>query len=115
MFPHMPEAAAIYARISADIGGEGLGVQRQVADCQALAQRRSWPVADLFIDNDTSAYNGKTRPEYRRMLQAIKDGLIDSVIVWHLDRLHRQPRELEEFFDICDAAGIQAWISHRRC
>jgi DNA invertase Pin-like site-specific DNA recombinase len=40
------------------------------------------------------------------MLAAITHGQIDGVIVWHLDRLHRQPRELEEFLDICDRAGI---------
>jgi hypothetical protein len=28
------------------------------------------------------------------------------VIVYHQDRLHRQPRELEEFFDVCDSAGL---------
>ena len=27
------------------------------------------------------------------------------MVVWHLDRLHRQPKELEEFFEVCDAAG----------
>lgn len=25
---------------------------------------------------------------------------------WHEDRLHRQPKELEEFFEVCDAAGL---------
>lgn len=28
------------------------------------------------------------------------------MIVYHLDRLHRLPRELEEFFDVCTAAGV---------
>ena len=27
-------------------------------------------------------------------------------MVWDLDRLHRQPRELEEFFDLCEAAEV---------
>jgi hypothetical protein len=31
--------------------------------------------------------------------------------VWHQDRLHRQPRELEEFFDVCDKAGVSALAS----
>ena len=33
------------------------------------------------------------------------------VLVWHLDRLHRQPRELEEFFDVCDAARLTTLAS----
>src|SRR3954468_24691066 len=103
----MPSAAATYARISADSTGSRLGVSRQIEDCHALAERRGWPVADTYVDNDLSAYSGKPRPEYRRMLEDIKSGRIDAVIVWHLDRLHRHPRELEEFFETCDAAGVR--------
>jgi DNA invertase Pin-like site-specific DNA recombinase len=28
------------------------------------------------------------------------------VIAWHTDRLHRSSRELEEFIDICEGAGV---------
>jgi len=41
------------------------------------------------------------------MLADIRDRRIDAVVVWHLDRLHRNPKELEEFFDVCDAAGVR--------
>lgn len=29
-----------------------------------------------------------------------------GTIVWHTDRLHRSPRGLEEFIDVCDARGV---------
>jgi len=103
----MPVAAAIYARISSDPDGDQLGVTRQVDDCRALAERRSWPIASTYIDDDRSAYSGKPRPEYRRLLADISAGLVDAVVVWHLDRLHRQPRELEAFLDVCDAAHVK--------
>jgi hypothetical protein len=45
------------------------------------------------------------------MLQAIRDGRVDGVIVWHLDRLTRHPRELEEFFETCDGAGVRDMAS----
>jgi len=102
----MVTAAAIYARISSDPDGTRLGVGRQIADCQALAARLGWPVAEVYEDNDKSAWSGKNRPEYRRMLEDLKHGTRDAVLVWQLDRLHRHPRELEEFFDLADAAGI---------
>ena len=103
----MPRAAAIYARISADPRGDELGVKRQVQDCRALANRRDWPVADIYVDDDKSAWSGKPRPEYRRLLDDIADGAIDAVLVWHLDRLVRQPRELEDFIDLCARVGIR--------
>lgn len=103
----VPKAVAIYARISEDRDGEMLGVQRQLKDCLAHAKARGWMVAGNYVDDDVSAYNGKPRPEYRRLLSDIKDGRIDGVVVWHLDRLHRHPRELEEFFEICAAANVR--------
>lgn len=103
----MPDAAAIYCRISEDPGGEGLGVKRQEQDCRALAERKGWGVADVYIDNDVGAWSGKRRPQYRRMLADLKAGTIDAVIVYHLDRLTRRPIELEEFFEACDAAGVR--------
>ena len=102
----MPRSAAIYARISSDREGLQLGVQRQVEDCQALAERRKWQVGNVYVDDDVSAYKSRVRPEYQRMLTDLRNGILDAVIVWNLDRLHRQPKELEEFFDICDAAQV---------
>jgi site-specific DNA recombinase len=32
---------------------------------------------------------------------------VDAVIVYHLDRLHRRPKELEEFVEVCDAAKVK--------
>ena len=96
----------MYARISSDPEGDRLGVTRQREDCEALAARKGWPIAEVYIDDDRSAYSGKPRPEYRRMLDDIAARSIDALVVYNLDRLHRQPRELEAFFDITDAAGL---------
>src|SRR5262249_18107841 len=41
-----------------------------------------------------------------RMLDDVRAGAIGAVVVYHLDRLHRQPRELEEFFEVCREAGV---------
>ncbi len=93
------------SRISSDRDGDGLGVRRQVEDCEALAERLGWLVVDRYVDNDISAYRGKVRPEYRRLLDDIAWHAIDALLVWHADRLHRHPRELEDFFEVIDAAG----------
>ena len=102
----MVKAAAIYARISSDPDGTHLGVDRQIADCEALAGSLGWPVAEVYVDNDVSAYSGRRRPEYERLCDDIKAGTVDALLVWHPDRLHRSPRELEDFIDLCDAASL---------
>ena len=103
--------AAIYARISSDRDGTQLGVGRQVEDCERLIERQGWQVEERYVDDDVSAYNGKPRPAYRRMLDDLRGGYLDAVVVWDLDRLHRQPRELEEFFDLCKAANVSKLAS----
>ena len=99
-------SVAVYARISQDRDGEGLGVKRQLGDCRADAARRGWTVAEEYVDDDISAYSGKLRPAYERMLADIEEGRRDAVMVWHMDRLHRQPIELERFAQVCAQAGV---------
>ncbi len=95
----------MYARISADRAGAGLGVERQRADCVDLAGRRGYALAGTYVDNDISAYSGKLRPQYRRLLASVSAGDVDVVLAWHPDRLHRSPVELEEFIAVVEGAG----------
>lgn len=86
--------AAIYTRLSQDRTGEGAGVERQLDACKTLAELRSLNVVAVFSDNDTSAYSGKKRPGFEKLLAAIGRGEIDTIIVWHPDRLYRRVRDL---------------------
>jgi DNA invertase Pin-like site-specific DNA recombinase len=98
--------AAVYARISDDREGTALGVARQLDDARALVERRGWTVVAEYTDNDISAYSGKRRPGYERLLDAVVAGEADVVVAWHPDRLHRSPRELERFIEAVEAAGV---------
>ncbi|MBS4729881.1 recombinase family protein [Mycobacterium sp. SM1] len=100
-------SAAIYARISSDAEGTGLGVARQLEDCRKLAADRGWPVGAEYVDNDVSAFSGKPRREYARMLADLASGARDAVIVYNLDRLHRRPVELEEFVTLCESVEVR--------
>ena len=102
-----PVAVAIYARISSDQEGTALGVTRQLEDCRKLAAAEGWTVAEEYTDNDVSAFSGKRRPRYEDMLDDLRDGLRDAVIVYHQDRLTRRPIELEQFVEVIEAAKGQ--------
>src|SRR6476469_748395 len=97
--------AGLYARISQDRDGTMLGVERQRADCEKVIESRGWELTGLYVDNDVSAYSGKPRPEYLRLLGDLEAKRIDAVVAWHPDRLHRSPRELEDFVTIIENAG----------
>ncbi|MFC5718990.1 recombinase family protein [Streptomyces gamaensis] len=99
--------AAIYVRISQDRGGAGLGIARQEEDCRALCARKGWEVFDVYSDNDVSAYSGAPRPKWQELMADIDEGLVDAVVCWHVDRLTRSPRELEDVIDLADRNGLE--------
>lgn len=98
--------AAIYVRISRDRVGAGLGVARQEQECRELIGRMGWKVAGVYSDNDLTAYSGKPRPSYRRLLADVQAGAVDVIVAWHTDRLHRAPWELEEYITACETHGV---------
>lgn len=99
---------ALYARISED-RQDGAGVARQLADCRALASRKNWAPLVEFVDNDisASAYSRKVRTAYRRMLEGAREGELERIVVYHIDRLYRQPRELEDWIDLADQGRVE--------
>ena len=98
--------AAIYTRISNDPTGQELGVTRQLDDCLALADTLGWEVVTRYDDNDLSAFNGKTRPGFEAMLDAMKAGQFGALLVWHTDRLYRSMKDLLRLIDIADANRV---------
>lgn len=101
--------AAIYLRISRDREGRELGVDRQHADCQALAERLGFTTAGVYCDNDISAStrSAKPRPEYARLLRDAREGAARVVIAYTTGRLTRRPRENEDLIDLAEKHGVR--------
>lgn len=103
----MSADVVIYCRISQDRGGDAAGVGRQRADCEELALELGWNVVEVFTDNDVSAYSGRPRPAYTRMLALLATGEIDGLLAWHTDRLYRSLGGLADLVDACDEHGVE--------
>jgi DNA invertase Pin-like site-specific DNA recombinase len=99
--------AAIYARISNDPTGRAAGVERQMSECRDLAAARGAIVLHELIDNDLSATSGKRRPQFERVLDLIRAGEIDTVVIWHTDRLYRLPRDLEPIIELAESRRLR--------
>ena len=103
----MSTRAALYLRISLDRTGDELGVTRQRAACRKIAKDRGWSVAQEYMDNSKSAYSKNVRrPAYDAMVKDYAAGKFDAVICWDLDRLTRQPRQLEDWIDAAEGRGL---------
>ena len=100
-------ATAIYVRISSDPEGQRAGVQRQHDDCEALATSLGLTDLRVYEDNDRSAYKRTTRrPAFEQMIADVKAGEIGTVVIWAVDRLYRQVRDLEAIVPIFESAGV---------
>jgi len=106
----------LYTRISDDAEDDAKGVGRQEADERAWVASVGGRVAEpVYEENDTSAYKKKRvtladgsvvyrviRPVWQRMLADLRAGTIDAVVVADLDRLARDPRDLEDAIEIVE-------------
>jgi DNA invertase Pin-like site-specific DNA recombinase len=91
-----------YARISYG-DDEGLGIARQQHDNSALIRLRGWAEGPQYVDQNVSAYKPDVvRPDFERMLEDLQARRIDGIVVWDLDRLARQPSDLERVIAVYD-------------
>jgi site-specific DNA recombinase len=97
----------IYTRISHDKDGAAVGVERQEQACRELAERQDWQVVGVYTDNDISAFNGKTRPDFETMLRSMAAGEFDALVVWHVDRLYRTLKDLSRLIEIAQGRDLQ--------
>ncbi len=81
--------------------GETFALERQEADCRALAERRGWEVIEpIYRDNDTSATSGKVRKDWKRLLAGLEAGEVDAIIAYSSSRMYRRPADLNSLLDL---------------
>ncbi|WP_260338074.1 recombinase family protein [Streptomyces sp. Ag109_G2-6] len=91
----------IYVRISKDHKGQELGIQRQEKACRELCARLGWTVYKVYPENDTSASTTSKRRRlvYTDMMRDARDGVLDGIVVYSIDRLTRRITELTSFLE----------------
>ena len=100
------DRVGVYLRISDDRDGQQSATARQAEDCRKYATAKGWEVVDVFEDVDLSAFKRTVRrPEFERMLAAVRDRQIDGVLAWKIDRITRRQRDLVRLDEACEAAG----------
>jgi site-specific DNA recombinase len=98
--------AVIYTRASLDATGEGRSVERQLEACRALATARGWEVVAEEQDNSISAYGEKHRPGWSSVLELVEAKRVDLIVAWHLDRMSRSTRELDDLIVLAEKKGV---------
>jgi DNA invertase Pin-like site-specific DNA recombinase len=95
-----------YARVStAEQGMSGAGLEAQCAGIRAECEHRGWQLVECAQDVGFSGKNLK-RPALLRLLDALRDGEADALVVAKLDRLSRSMRD---FTQVMAQAEREGW------
>jgi site-specific DNA recombinase len=99
--------AGIYIRISrARRKGELLDAKRQQPPCEAFITAQGWQVAEVYMDNNRSAYRKNVkRDDFERMLADVRAGKIDAIVTWQADRLLRTVEDASAIVAIAKQHG----------
>lgn len=97
-----------YARLSRNPDGLLEKIDRQLEDNRRTIERLGATVGVEHIDNSLSAWKrGVKRKGWDAALARMQDGRSGGVVVWHVDRMMRQPRDLEVLIDLAEEKGIR--------
>lgn len=83
---------AIYVRVSTDIQVDGYSIDEQLERLEKYCEAREWIIYDKYIDPGFSGSN-INRPAMLKMIKDIREGKIDLVLVYKLDRLSRSQKD----------------------
>ena len=102
---------AIYCRKSTHGGLEqefnSLDAQRSAVEAYVESQRgEGWSALPHRYDDEGFSGSNTDRPAFQRLLADIKDGLIDVVGVYKLDRLSRSLVDFSRLMEFFDKRGI---------
>lgn len=89
----MIRKVAIYARVSTtNQAEEGYSIDGQIDSLEKYCEAMGWDVYNKYIDAGFSGGSLK-RPEMANLINDVKKGLFDTVLVYKLDRLSRNVRD----------------------
>ncbi|MGH3450931.1 MAG: recombinase family protein, partial [Haloechinothrix sp.] len=101
-----------YARLSrVPETGELEKIDTQLADNRKVIKRLGATLGEE-LDDGLSAWKRRVRrPGWERLLERVRSGESDGIVVWHTDRLFRQPRDLETLIELADK-GFKVTSAH---
>jgi site-specific DNA recombinase len=101
---------AIYTRKSSEDGLEqefnSLDAQRESCASYVASQKHEgWVLLSTAYDDGGLSGGSLERPALQRLMQDMRDGLVDQIIVYKIDRLTRSLADFSKIVDVLDAAG----------
>src|SRR3981189_851718 len=102
---------AVYTRKSSEEGLEqefnSLHAQREACEAFIRSQRHEgWSCLPQAYDDGGRSGGNLERPAWQQLLSAIREGKVDVVVVYKIDRLTRSLADFAKIVEIFDAKGV---------
>lgn len=102
---------AVYVRVSTtEQARDGYSIQEQIESLQLYCKAMKWIVVKVYTDAGHSGAN-TDRPALQEMIEDVKKGLIDKVVVYKLDRLSRSQKDTLELIEDIFLANKTEFVS----
>ena len=99
--------ACAYIRVSTkQQSEEGYSIPEQEAAIRSYCETKGYELIEIYVDAGISGRKVH-RPEFQRMLAAIKVNQYDVLVVWRLDRATRKPSLGYRLKDALDATNTE--------
>src|SRR5574344_2282022 len=116
--------AGIYIKVSTEKQArESLSLREQKEKLMELCKFKGYEVYEIYEDAGISAKDIKHRPAFQKMLNDIKEGKINYIVAYKLDRITRSVRDLEELISklekhncylVCDRDDVNTSTANGR-
>ena len=118
------KVAGIYIRVSTeDQAREGFSLGEQEEKLKQLCDYKGYEIYKIYCDAGISAKDIEHRPKFQEMLKDMKDGKINYIVAYKLDRVTRSVRDLEELISqlekyntylVCDRDDVNTSTANGR-
>ena len=118
------KVAGVYIRVSTeDQAREGFSLGEQEEKLKQLCDYKGYEVYKIYCDAGISAKDMEHRPKFQEMLKDMKDGKINYIVAYKLDRVTRSVRDLEELISqlekyntylVCDRDDVNTSTANGR-
>jgi DNA invertase Pin-like site-specific DNA recombinase len=99
----------IYARTSPDCT---LSAEAQIERLNIVAADHGWTVSKVFTDRPATVKKDRRTGEMA-LIEAIRNGDVEKVLIFSIDRVGRSLVELIGFFETCRTARVTLWLDEQ--
>lgn len=97
------KVAGVYIRVSTeDQAREGFSLGEQEEKLLQLCKFKDLDVYKVYKDAGISAKDMEHRPQFQEMLKDMKEGKLNYIVAYKLDRITRSVRDLEELISVLE-------------